>query len=34
MVDVSAFEFDEGKVKVPDLPGCGIVFRKEFFAKK
>lgn len=33
MVDVSAFEFKEGKIKVPNIPGCGIVFKKDFFSK-
>ena len=32
MVDVSGFELKEGTVRVPDLPGCGISFRNEFFS--
>jgi L-alanine-DL-glutamate epimerase-like enolase superfamily enzyme len=34
LFDVSAFERKEGKVKVPDVPGCGLVLREDVFKKK
>jgi L-alanine-DL-glutamate epimerase-like enolase superfamily enzyme len=34
LFDTSAFEFKEGKVRVPDLPGCGLRLREDIFAKK
>jgi L-alanine-DL-glutamate epimerase-like enolase superfamily enzyme len=34
LFDTSAFEFKEGKVRVPDLAGCGLRLREDVFAKK
>jgi L-alanine-DL-glutamate epimerase-like enolase superfamily enzyme len=31
LFDTAAFEFKEGKVRVPDLPGCGLVLREDVF---
>src|SRR5262249_53761883 len=30
----SAFEFKEGKVRVPDTPGCGLVLREDVFDRQ
>lgn len=34
LFDLSAFQFKEGKMRVPDLPGCGLILREEVFTKK
>jgi L-alanine-DL-glutamate epimerase-like enolase superfamily enzyme len=34
LFDTSAFQFREGKVRVPDLPGCGLQLREGVFDKK
>jgi L-alanine-DL-glutamate epimerase-like enolase superfamily enzyme len=34
LFDVSAFEFKEGKVRVPGVPGCALILREEVFVKK
>jgi L-alanine-DL-glutamate epimerase-like enolase superfamily enzyme len=34
LFDVSAFTFKDGKVRVPDAPGCGLVVREDVFKKK
>jgi D-galactarolactone cycloisomerase len=34
LFDTSAFEFKDGKMKVPDLPGCGLVLREKVFREK
>lgn len=34
LFDVSAFPLKEGKVRVPDTPGCGLVLREDVFRKK
>ena len=34
LFDTSAFTFKEGKMRVPDSPGCGLVLREEVFRKK
>jgi hypothetical protein len=34
LFDTSAFEFKEGKMKVPNLPGCGLVLREKVFREK
>jgi D-galactarolactone cycloisomerase len=34
LFDTSAWEFREGKMRVPDLPGCGLVLREDVFNAK
>ncbi len=34
LFDTSAFEFKDGKARVPDGPGCGLVLREDVFEKK
>jgi D-galactarolactone cycloisomerase len=34
LFDPSGWEFREGTVKVPDVPGCGLVVREEVYRKK
>jgi D-galactarolactone cycloisomerase len=34
LIDTSAFVFKEGKMKAPDVPGCGLVLREEVFEKQ
>jgi L-alanine-DL-glutamate epimerase-like enolase superfamily enzyme len=34
LFDTSAFVFKEGKAKVPDLPGCGLMLREDVFKQK
>ena len=34
LFDTSAFRFKEGKMSVPDLPGCGLVLREDVFKEK
>jgi D-galactarolactone cycloisomerase len=34
LFDASAFTFKEGKVRVPDLQGCGIILREDVFKRK
>jgi D-galactarolactone cycloisomerase len=34
LFDTSAFVFKDGKVKVPDTPGCGLVLREDVFRRK
>lgn len=34
LFDTSAFRFKEGRMQVPDLPGCGLILREEVFKKK
>lgn len=31
LIDSSAFAFAEGKLRVPDVPGCGLVLRRDVF---
>jgi L-alanine-DL-glutamate epimerase-like enolase superfamily enzyme len=34
LFDTSAFTFREGKIRVPDLPGCGVRLREDVFKHK
>jgi D-galactarolactone cycloisomerase len=34
LFDTSAFEFKDGKMKAPDLPGCGLVMREKVYREK
>jgi L-alanine-DL-glutamate epimerase-like enolase superfamily enzyme len=34
LFDTSAFHFKEGKMRVPDLPGAGLILREEVFNRK
>jgi L-alanine-DL-glutamate epimerase-like enolase superfamily enzyme len=34
LFDTSAFVFKEGRMRVPDTPGCGLVLREEVFTRK
>ena len=34
LFDTSAFEFKEGKTRVPDVPGCGLRLREDIFKEK
>jgi L-alanine-DL-glutamate epimerase-like enolase superfamily enzyme len=34
LFDTSAFQIKDGKARVPDLPGCGLVLRQDVFEKK
>ena len=34
LFDTSAFRFREGEMRVPDLPGCGLVLRQDVFKRK
>src|SRR5262249_23276954 len=34
LFDTSAFVFREGRVRVPDVPGCGLVLREDVFKKR
>jgi L-alanine-DL-glutamate epimerase-like enolase superfamily enzyme len=34
LFDTSAYEFKDGRVRVPDFPGCGLSLREEVFEKK
>jgi L-alanine-DL-glutamate epimerase-like enolase superfamily enzyme len=34
LFDTSAFQFKEGKMRVPDLPGCGLILRQDVFNQK
>ena len=34
LFDVSAFEFKEGKMRVPESPGCGLVLREDVFDRQ
>lgn len=34
LFDATAWEFREGKMRVPDLPGCGLVVREDVFDAK
>jgi D-galactarolactone cycloisomerase len=34
LFDTSAFTFKEGRIRVPDLPGCGILLREDVFKRK
>lgn len=34
LFDTSAFLFAEGKMRVPDVPGCGLVIREDVYEKK
>jgi L-alanine-DL-glutamate epimerase-like enolase superfamily enzyme len=33
LFDTSAFEFKEGKIRVPDTPGCGLILREDVFKR-
>jgi D-galactarolactone cycloisomerase len=33
LFDTSAFTFKDGRMRVPDLPGCGLTLREEVFKK-
>ncbi|MCI0637933.1 MAG: mandelate racemase/muconate lactonizing enzyme family protein [Gemmataceae bacterium] len=33
LFDASAFTFREGRMRVPDVPGCGLVLREDVFKK-
>lgn len=34
LFDTSHFTFKEGRMRVPDLPGCGLIVREDVFKKK
>ncbi|HEY2933441.1 MAG TPA: mandelate racemase/muconate lactonizing enzyme family protein [Acidobacteriota bacterium] len=34
LFDTSAFTFKEGMMRVPDLPGCGLILREDVFKQK
>ncbi len=34
LFDTSVFTFKEGKMRVPDLPGCGLILRQDVFKRK
>ena len=34
LFDTSAFRFQEGEMRVPDLPGCGLVLRQDVYKRK
>jgi L-alanine-DL-glutamate epimerase-like enolase superfamily enzyme len=34
LFDTSAFTFKEGRMQVPNVPGCGLVMREDVFRKK
>lgn len=34
LFDTSAFTSKDGKIRVPDLPGCGLVLREDVFKRK
>jgi L-alanine-DL-glutamate epimerase-like enolase superfamily enzyme len=34
LFDTSIFEFKDGKMRVPDMPGCGLVLRDRVFKEK
>lgn len=34
VIDTSAFTFKDGRMRVPDTPGCGLVLREDVFKKR
>ena len=34
LFDTSAFELKEGKMRVPEVPGCGLTLREDVFLAK